>query len=273
MPTEIEVKYVVTEQSFNELLAAGVLQNGTPIKQGYLNSDKDRTVRVRVYGSEAFITVKGASEGISRKEFEYPIPVREAEEMLKLCETSLSKTRFLVTHNGDQWEVDVFEDHLEGIVVAELELEYSDQAYMLPSWCGQDVSRDPQFYNSRMATKRPVIVDYLKVIQETAIAYDKKRKRVNRRCEWLKGFVETRGFDEFNKLIKKVLAKVTAPCHQGPLYWRLTIIQETLFDFAEKYGDEFPHKEYDHLFSYESYFFGKRHRQGSSIYIFHESKL
>jgi adenylate cyclase len=150
MGIEIERKFLV------DMAKLQALGPGTSVVQGYLCSAKERTVRVRLVGDEARLTVKGETDGISRKEYEYPIPADEAREMLEgLCERPfIDKTRHLVVYGGRTWEVDVFHGINEGLVVAEIELEAVDASVELPFWVTQEVSDDHRYSNSSLA-KRP----------------------------------------------------------------------------------------------------------------------
>jgi adenylate cyclase len=146
MATEIERKFLVKDESW---------RNGSPgvrISQGYLARDADRTVRIRIGGERAWITIKGRSTGISRQEFEYEIPVEDARELLGMCLPSvIDKTRHEVPHAGQVWEVDVFHGENEGLVVAEVELEDEAASPEIPEWVGAEVSADARYFNSHLA--------------------------------------------------------------------------------------------------------------------------
>lgn len=147
MAAEIERKFLVVGTAWRQ-------GEGTRISQGYLNCDKERTVRVRVAGEKAYLTVKGVSRGATRAEFEYEIPVADAEQLLKLCDGPLiEKVRRVVVHEGSKWEVDEFEGENAGLVVAELELESEEQEFSRPPWAGQEVTEDPRYFNSSLAAK------------------------------------------------------------------------------------------------------------------------
>ena len=148
MGIEIERKFLVGSDQWRA--AAGP---GTRYRQGYLYAQADGAVRVRVAGDEAWLTVKGATRGIERLEFEYVIPRADAEAMLEhLCRRPLiEKTRYVVPHGGRRWEVDVFEGANAGLVVAEVELPSADAAVDLPAWVGREVSDDPRYYNANLA--------------------------------------------------------------------------------------------------------------------------
>ena len=147
MAHEIEHKYLVDTNLWRP---AG---EGVAYRQGYLSSNKACVVRIRVAGDEAFLTVKGATEGISRLEFEYPIPVEDAEAMLKLVQGALiEKTRHKEPFAGRTWEIDVFHGDNEGLVVAEVEVEKADAAVTRPEWVLDEVSDDPRYYNNSLVT-------------------------------------------------------------------------------------------------------------------------
>ena len=128
------------------------------VRQGYLCSDPDRTVRVRLRGDQGFITVKGRGDasGTTRFEWEKEIPAGEAEALLALAEPGIiDKTRYLI-HNTDGihvWEVDEFHGSNEGLVLAEIELDDEDDAFDRPSWLGAEVTGDPRYYNSSLSRK------------------------------------------------------------------------------------------------------------------------
>jgi adenylate cyclase len=146
MPIEIERKFLVTNDSWK------MSARGIPFKQGYLSTDKERTVRVRIAGNQGLITIKGLSHGIARTEFEYDIPVADAQIMLDtLCiKPLIEKMRYTVMYNQLQWEVDEFLGDNQGLVVAEIELAAIDQQIDLPDWVGRDVSDDPRYFNSSL---------------------------------------------------------------------------------------------------------------------------
>ncbi len=144
MATEIERKFLVRGEAWRAQAAPGVR-----MRQGYLSGGGRSSVRVRVQGGEAFLNIKSATLGVSRREYDYPIPVNEAEEMLdQLCAGPLiEKTRYEVVHAGHTWEVDVFEGDNAGLIVAEIELEAEDETFATPAWAGEEVSHDPRYYN------------------------------------------------------------------------------------------------------------------------------
>ena len=120
--------------------------------QGYLCRDIGRTVRVRVQGDEAVLTVKGMAVGITRNEFEYAIPVSDAREMLKLADGAvIEKTRYYHRTADHTWEIDVFTGDNEGLVVAEIELQSEDEPFETPVWIGEEVTADMRYANSSLS--------------------------------------------------------------------------------------------------------------------------
>lgn len=145
MGTEIERKFLVRGDDWR----AG---EPTLYRQGYLNRDQHRTVRVRVAEDAAMLTVKGVTLGMSRAEYEYAIPVSDAEDMLKLCEGPLiEKKRWLKPMGKVLWEIDEFLGDNQGLIVAEIELECEDQHVDLPRWIGKEVTHDDRYYNSSLS--------------------------------------------------------------------------------------------------------------------------
>jgi adenylate cyclase len=146
MAKEIERKFLVNT-------AVWVPRDpGTHFKQGYLNSQKERVVRVRIEGAFAKLTIKGLTTGVTRTEFEYAIPVDDADVMLThLCEQPLiDKHRHVELHGGLKWDIDVFHGENDGLVVAEVELPSEHTAIEMPTWAGGDVSNDPRYFNSNL---------------------------------------------------------------------------------------------------------------------------
>lgn len=147
MALEIERKFLVTGSDWRT-------PDGVPYRQGYLNRDKQRTVRVRIAGEKAFLTIKGVSTGATRVEFEYEIPVSEATQLLTLCDGPLiEKTRRRVTVGAHVWEVDEFHGDNAGLVVAEIELGSEDEAFERPGWVTVEVTEDARYYNSNLAVR------------------------------------------------------------------------------------------------------------------------
>ncbi len=146
MGTEIERKFLVKNTDFKELA------QGEMYRQGYLSSAKECTVRVRIAGSGAFITVKGPAIGLTRAEYEYAIPLADAEAMLEaLAEKPLiEKRRYKIPQGGRVWEVDEFLGDNQGLIVAEIELQSEDEKFGKPHWIGEEVSGDPRYLNSSL---------------------------------------------------------------------------------------------------------------------------
>jgi adenylate cyclase len=120
--------------------------------QGYLSREPERTVRVRLDGAAGFLTIKGKNAGASRAEFEYPIPLADAEALLQLCLPPLvDKTRYEVVVDGKRWEIDEFAGANAPLIVAELELGSEAETFTSPPWLGQEVTHDPRYYNSQLA--------------------------------------------------------------------------------------------------------------------------
>ena len=148
MGVEIERKFLLSGDGWRTLGTA------VPMRQGYLSSDKARVVRVRIEGEHACITIKGKSSGATRGEWEYAVPVADAEELLALCEQPLvEKVRRCIDYQGHTWEVDEFFGVNQGLVVAEIELAAEDEAFARPAWIGEEVTDDPRYYNSSLVKK------------------------------------------------------------------------------------------------------------------------
>jgi CYTH domain-containing protein len=146
MGQEIERKFLVQGDAWR------ALGSGTRYRQGYLSTVKERTVRVRTIDDQGFLTIKGVTVGARRAEYEYPIPVQDANELLdELCERPLiEKTRYKIQHAGLTWEVDEFAGENQGLIVAEVELSDEAQALQLPDWVGAEVTADPRYYNANL---------------------------------------------------------------------------------------------------------------------------
>lgn len=122
---------------------------GERIMQGYLSTDKKRVVRVRTKGDKAYLTIKGANEGIKRPEFEYEIPFADAEQILQLSkDMPIEKTRYTERHAGKIWEIDVFEKANKGLVLAEVELQHENEKVEIPDWATGEVSSDKRYFNA-----------------------------------------------------------------------------------------------------------------------------
>lgn len=145
MAEEIERKFLVTSRDWRS-------GESTEYRQGYLSLDKERTVRVRVAGDKAYLTIKGITRGATRREFEYAIPPADARELLAgLCRHPLiEKRRYRLEYGGLTWEIDEFFGDNAGLVVAEVELEHEDQPFERPPWLGEEVTDDPRYYNANL---------------------------------------------------------------------------------------------------------------------------
>lgn len=146
MGVEIERKFLVRDQRWKSL-APGVL-----LRQGYLSSTPERVVRVRIEGERALLTIKGRNVGAARGEWEYPIPLFDAQTFLdELCERPIiEKYRYRIPWHGLVWEVDEFLGENAGLVVAEIELHSEQQVFEKPAWVGEEVTYDPRYYNANL---------------------------------------------------------------------------------------------------------------------------
>lgn len=145
MATEIEYKFLVDHEKWKTLMKP----EPQLIVQGFLSKNEKLVVRVRIMGNHGFLTIKGKTDGIRRSEFEYEIPVNDAEEMIRLfTDKHIRKQRYIIHEHGKDWEVDVFEGKLSGLILAELEVNSETEDFIRPDWITTDVSRDPQYYNA-----------------------------------------------------------------------------------------------------------------------------
>lgn len=142
---EIERKFLVTSHEYRNSPVRH-------IRQGYVCSSENRVVRVRIRDNEAFLTLKNATIGFARNEYEYPIPLHDAEEMLTtMCrQPIIDKHRYLYEFEGNLWEIDEFHGKNEGLVIAEIELEHVDQTFKKPPFIGDEVTGIPVYYNSNL---------------------------------------------------------------------------------------------------------------------------
>lgn len=141
MATEIERKYLIKENLL--ILPAG----GNRIVQGYLWSETGKSMRIRITKGKGFLTIKTGTNPLSRLEYEYEIPMRDAEELLSQCDKKIEKTRFIIEFAGLNWEVDVFDGDNKGLIMAEIELESEDQVFEKPEWLGMEVTQDKRYLN------------------------------------------------------------------------------------------------------------------------------
>lgn len=146
MGLEIERKFLVRGDAWKSL------GEGVSIRQGYLSTNPDRVVRVRIEGSVATLTIKGRSVGPTRGEWEYSIPLADAEELLStLCECPLvEKIRYRVRQHQMLWEIDEFLGENDGLVVAEIELSSAEQEFLMPEWAAEEVTHDARYYNANL---------------------------------------------------------------------------------------------------------------------------
>jgi CYTH domain-containing protein len=147
---EIERKFLVKEQLWQGI------EKPSPsrIVQAYLVNSAEKTVRIRIKGTKGFLTIKGPTQGISRAEFEYEIPLKDADELIStFAEKVIEKFRYEISFKNHLWEVDVFTGKLEGLYLAEIELNSEDEHFELPDWVGEEVSTDPNYYNSNLINK------------------------------------------------------------------------------------------------------------------------
>jgi adenylate cyclase len=146
MPKEIERKFLLRDESWKDGSA------GCHYVQGYLSLDPARTVRIRKAGLSAFLTIKGISQGTTRLEFEYPIPLPDAEALLAMSVSPLvEKVRYTIEYHGKRWEVDEFFGDNEGLILAEIELSREDEPFDAPPWVGREVSQDRRYYNASLS--------------------------------------------------------------------------------------------------------------------------
>ena len=148
MAQEIERKFRVANDDWRAMATSS-----SSLKQGYLSSSAEATVRVRLEDNLGTVTIKSKTNGITRNEFEYAIPAQEAKELLMLCSGPLiEKIRYLIPQENHTWEIDVFEGDNDGLIIAEIELTSDEDYFAKPQWLGEEVSGDSRYYNSNLAT-------------------------------------------------------------------------------------------------------------------------
>lgn len=148
MATEIERKFLVIGNDWKRK------RRGTPIRQAYLARNSRIALRVRLYGSKSYLSLKARRSGISRDEFEYEISRRDGLHLLRLSTLPvIEKVRYLIRYDGMHWEVDAFGGKNKGLVIAEVELDRQNQRIELPSWVGLEVSHEPRYFNMNLARK------------------------------------------------------------------------------------------------------------------------
>jgi adenylate cyclase len=146
MGKEIERKFLVKGDAWR------ALADGTSYRQGYLNSAKERTVRIRTINDRAFLTVKGLTVGATRTEYEYEIPLADCSAMLDILAEKpiIEKKRYKIPFAGLTWEIDEFFGDNTGLIVAEVELQSEGQAFRKPEWVGEEVTSDARYFNSNL---------------------------------------------------------------------------------------------------------------------------
>ncbi len=144
MGIEIERKFLLKNDSWKDAVLSS-----TVIKQGYLAGSDKSSVRIRIEGDKANINIKSMTLAITRQEYEYSIPIDDAEKLLRdLCEQpQIEKIRYIVKYQGHKWEIDVFSGDNEGLVIAEIELQSEDERFSIPEWLGDEVSDQVKYYN------------------------------------------------------------------------------------------------------------------------------
>jgi adenylate cyclase len=148
MAIEIEHKFLLANDGWR-----GAIQKSVNYKQGYLSSEPTSSIRVRIADKQAWLNIKSATIGTQRHEFEYEIPLPDAEEILStLCRKPLiEKTRHFVRHDGNTWEIDEFEGDNQGLIIAEIELAEAGKAFAKPDWLGAEVTHELRYYNNNLA--------------------------------------------------------------------------------------------------------------------------
>jgi adenylate cyclase len=141
MAIEIERKFLVHKHLLQ------LPDNGKKLIQGYIWSDPKKSLRIRIADKKAFLTIKSGTDILKRSEFEYEIPVIDAENLLGLCDAKIDKTRYLVSIGQHTWEIDIFHGDNQGLIIAEVELSSPKEQIQLPDWIDQEVSNDPKYLN------------------------------------------------------------------------------------------------------------------------------
>ncbi|KAA9346119.1 CYTH domain-containing protein [Adhaeribacter soli] len=148
MAVEIERKFLVNKVKWQEVIKP----EGSYLRQGYLLTDPEKTIRVRVKKETGYLTIKGKNEGATRAEYEYPIPVKDAEELLdKFASACITKVRYEIPVDGKVWEVDEFSGENAGLILAEIELNAEEESFTLPDWVSEEVTHDKRYYNSQLS--------------------------------------------------------------------------------------------------------------------------
>jgi CYTH domain-containing protein len=149
MAKEIERKFLLDLAQWQRLPKPP----GEHFRQGYLVTDPQKTIRVRLTNTTGYLTIKGIATGATRLEYEYEIPLSEAKELLdNFAVSELSKIRYKITHENKTWEIDEFLGDNTGLLVAEIELQSEDESFALPAWVTKEVTGEAQYYNSNLTT-------------------------------------------------------------------------------------------------------------------------
>lgn len=148
MGKEIERKYLVCDDSFK-----GMATRSSHIVQAYLSTSRDATTRIRVIDDKSYITIKSCTIGCTRNEWEYEIPQSDGLQIISEChlDNVIDKTRYYVEFDGHTWEVDVFHRKLQGLILAEIELDFPDETFAIPSFICKEVTDDPRYFNSNLS--------------------------------------------------------------------------------------------------------------------------
>jgi adenylate cyclase len=148
MGIEIERKFLVNKEKWNQVIK----EEKSLFRQGYIISDPEKTVRVRLTDKEGYLTIKGPAVGLARPEYEYSIPKEDAQQLLdSFCQSEVSKIRYFIDHNDKLWEVDEFLGQNEGLIVAEIELVSEDESFSIPDWIDKEVTDEKKYSNSNLS--------------------------------------------------------------------------------------------------------------------------
>jgi CYTH domain-containing protein len=148
MGIEIERKFLVKKEKWDQVIK----EEKSFLRQGYIVSDPEKTIRVRLAETEGYLTIKGLTIGASRPEYEYAIPKEDAQQLLdNFCDSEISKIRYFITHGNKLWEVDEFLGENEGLIVAEIELTDENEPFSLPDWVDIEVTSEKKYSNSNLA--------------------------------------------------------------------------------------------------------------------------
>ena len=150
MAVEIERKFLLASDEWRQAVYQSV-----PMRQGYLSRNETYSIRVRTANGQAWLNIKKAEVGAQRDEYEYPIPLADAEQMLNSCDRQslIEKKRHYVRYGSHTWEIDEFDGANQGLVVAEVELQHADESFERAGWLGEEVTDDLRYYNTSLARK------------------------------------------------------------------------------------------------------------------------